>query len=364
MHPAPGLSDRDGDAAVGTFTGGAKMMNWRQLIGMAFAGLCMAPLVLAARPAAAQTEIKIAVGRDVVHLPLYIANDRKLIEKHARERGLGEVRVSWVTLGGGQALTDALISGNVHYVSAGLSAMLTLWARAQGTPQAVKAAAGLVSVPFYLVSRNPTIRSLKDFSDRDRIAVPAVKVSIQALLLQMAAARAFGDAQYSRLDPLTISMAHADGMTAMLSGGTEITAQFTSIPFQNMLAARSGMNVVLNSHDLFGGHFTSIVVYATTRYRAANPAAYDAFVAALDEAMDILNSDKRAAAETFYRVAGGPGTAEELARYIDDPQVRFATTPTNTHKLYEFMHRVGSIKVKPESWKDLFFENMHDRPGS
>jgi NitT/TauT family transport system substrate-binding protein len=30
----------------------------------------------------------------------------------------------------------------------------------------------------------------------------------------------------------------------------------------------------------------------------------------------------------------------------------------------EFMHRIGSLKNMPESWKDLFFENVHDRPGS
>jgi NitT/TauT family transport system substrate-binding protein len=30
----------------------------------------------------------------------------------------------------------------------------------------------------------------------------------------------------------------------------------------------------------------------------------------------------------------------------------------------DFMHRVGRIATKPESWKDLFFADIHDQPGS
>ena len=36
--------------------------------------------------------------------------------------------------------------------------------------------------PAYLTTRNPNIKSVRDFTDNDRIALPAVKVSVQAIM--------------------------------------------------------------------------------------------------------------------------------------------------------------------------------------
>jgi NitT/TauT family transport system substrate-binding protein len=33
-------------------------------------------------------------------------------------------------------------------------------------------------------------------------------------------------------------------------------------------------------------------------------------------------------------------------------------------KYAEFMHSVGTIKVKPTDWKELFFPEVHHLPGS
>ena len=49
---------------------------------------------------------------------------------------------------------------------------------------------------------------MKDFGPDDRISVPSVKESPQAIMLQMLAHDAFGD--YQRLDALTVAMRHAD----------------------------------------------------------------------------------------------------------------------------------------------------------
>ncbi len=87
-------------------------------------------------------------------------------------------------------------------------------------------------MPLYLNTRNPAIKSIKDFTEKDRIALPAVKVSMQAIMLQMAAAKEYGENNYTKLDGLTVSMAHPDGVAALMSGASEITAHFTSPPFQ------------------------------------------------------------------------------------------------------------------------------------
>jgi hypothetical protein len=57
-------------------------------------------------------------------------------------------------------------------VSAGAPPALVLWDRTRGR-QNVKAVASLGSMPNYLLSNNPNVKTIKDFSDKDRIAVPA-----------------------------------------------------------------------------------------------------------------------------------------------------------------------------------------------
>ena len=54
----------------------------------------------------------------------------------------------------------------------------------------------------------------------------------------------------------------------------------------------------------------------------------------------------------------------EFLKMLDDPQVKFTTTPQNVTKYVDFMQRTGAIKVKPASWKDLFFPNVHNLAGS
>jgi NitT/TauT family transport system substrate-binding protein len=39
-------------------------------------------------------------------------------------------------------------------------------------------------------------------------------------------------------------------------------------------------------------------------------------------------------------------------------------TPKKVMAYAEFMSRNGLIPAKPESWKDLFFEEVHNLPGS
>src|SRR5207253_5917618 len=106
-----------------------------------------------------------------------------------------------------------------------------LWARTKGNLD-VRGASGLNTMPLFLNTRRPDINSIRDFSDKDRIALPAIKVAVQAIILQMAAAKEWGDASYAKLDPLTVSMTHPDGLIALLSGHGEVNSHFTSPPFQ------------------------------------------------------------------------------------------------------------------------------------
>jgi NitT/TauT family transport system substrate-binding protein len=291
-----------------------------------------------------------------------LMEEQKLIEKHAKAAGL-DVKVGWAKFAGGNVMNDALLSGSLQFASGGVGPLVTLWSKTVGNLD-VKAVSAINSMPLYLNTRNPDVKSIKDFTDKDRIALPAVKVSIQAVTLQMAAEQAFGAGQQNRLDPLTVTLSHPDGQTALLSGRSEITAHFSSPPFQYQQLDKPGIHTVLNSYDVLGGPATFNLVWTTTRFRNENPKLYDAFVKALDEAIAIINRDKRAAAEAYLRISKDKDSLDNILRMLNDPLIVYTTTPQNVLKYVDFMLKTGAIKTRPKSWQDLFFPNAHNLKGS
>ena len=163
---------------------------------------------------AEMTEIKVAQQYGISYLPLMIMEEQKLIEKYAKASGL-DVTVGWAKFAGGNVMNDALLSNSLQFASGGVGPLITLWARTKGNLD-VKGVAAINSMPLYLNTRNPKVKTIKDFTERDKIALPAVKVSIQAVTLQMAAEKVFGDGQQNKLDTLTVSMSHPDAQAALL----------------------------------------------------------------------------------------------------------------------------------------------------
>jgi len=288
--------------------------------------------------------------------------EQKLIEKHAKAAGI-DVKVNWAKFAGGNVMNDALLSGGLQVASGGIGPLITIWSRTKGNLD-VKGMASLNSMPLLLNTRNPNVKSIKDFTDKDRIALPAVKVSVQAVTLQMAAEKAFGEGQQGKLDPLTVSMSHPDGQTALLSGRSEITAHFSSPPFQYQQLEKPGIHTVLNSFEVLGGPTTFNVIWTTSKFRNENPKLYDAFLKALDEAIAQIAKDKKAAAEAYLRISKDKDSVADILAMLNDPQIVYTTTPLNVMRYANFMAKVGLIKVKPDSWKDLFFPNVHTLAGS
>jgi len=324
--------------------------------------LLLACVLLAPALRAEMGEIKVAQQYGISYLPLMIMEEQKLIEKHAKAAGL-DVKVGWARFAGGNVMNDALLSNSLQFASGGVGPLVTLWSRTKGNLD-VKAVSAINSMPLYLNTRNPNVRTLKDFTDKDRIALPAVKVSIQAVTLQMAAEKAFGEGQHTKLDALTVSLSHPDAQVALLSGASEITAHFGSPPFQYQQLEKPGIRTVLNSYEVLGGPATFNVVWTTSKFRTENPKLYDAFVKALDEATATINRDRKAAAEAYLRISKDKDTVADILAMLNDPNIVYTTTPQNVMKYVDFMAKVGAIKVKPDSWKDLFFPNIHGAAGS
>jgi NitT/TauT family transport system substrate-binding protein len=311
---------------------------------------------------AEMSEIHVAQQYGIGYLPLMIMEEQKLIEKYAKAGGTA-VTVSWAKFAGGNVMNDALLSNSLQFASGGVAPFVTLWARTRGNLD-VKAISAINSMPLLLNTRNPAVKTIRDFRDTDKIALPAVKVSIQAMTLQMAAEKTFGEGQQNKLDSLTVSLSHPDAQAALLSGQSEITAHFSSPPFQYQQLKNPAVHTVLNSYDVLGGASTFNVVWTTSKFKNENPKLYDAFVKALDEATALINRDHRWAAETYLRLARDKDSVQEIEAMLNDPAIVYTTTPQNVMKYVDFMLKIGAIKSKPDSWKDLFFPNAHNLSGT
>jgi NitT/TauT family transport system substrate-binding protein len=328
------------------------------------AGLSALALLTAfAAPARAEGQLRIAQQFGLVYLLLNVAEDQKLIEKHAQRQGV-PVKVDYVQLSGGNAVNDALLSGSIDVAGAGVGPLLTIWDRTHGR-QNVRGIASLGNFPYYLVSTNPKVKTIADFSDKDRIALPAVTVSVQARILQMAAAKQWGTAQYTRLDRLTQSVPHPDATAAVIAGQTELNSHFGNPPFQDQeLAGNPNAHIVLNSYDVLGGPSSSTVLYATEKWVKANPKTYRAFVDALNEAAQLIAANPELATDAYLRVTKARTDRAFLLKVIRNPQIQFKVAPQNTLGLAQFMHQAGAIKTRAASWRDYFFEHPALAAGS
>lgn len=316
-------------------------------------------------PASAQAEgqLRIAQQFGVVYLLLNVAQDRKLIEKHGRKQGV-PIKVEWIQLSGGNAVNDALLSGAIDVAGAGVGPLLTIWDRTKGR-QNVKGVASLGNFPYYLVSTNPNVKTIADFTDKDRIALPAVTVSVQARILQMAAAKRWGTGEFAKLDRLTQAVPHPDAAAAIIKGGTEINGHFATPPFQDQeLAGNPAAHVVLDSYEVQGGPSSSTVLYATEEYVKENPKTYRAFVDALDEAAKLVAANPELAADAYLRVTKAKIDRALLLKVVTDPKNQFKVAPQNTLGLAHFMGQAGAIRNKPASWRDYFFAHPALASGS
>jgi NitT/TauT family transport system substrate-binding protein len=251
-------------------------------------------------------------------------------------------------------MNDALISGSVDFVCLGIPGIITIWSKTKGNID-VKAVSGLNVSPLMLMVRDPAIKSLRDFKDNQKIAMPAVKVSMQAIILQMAAAKEFGDAKFDALDHLTVSMAHPDATAAMLGGPSEVVANFSSAPFQYRQMKNPNIHRLLTSTELFEEPLSFNVIATTAKFRRDNPKLNGAFLAALKEATDFINADKRRAAEIYLKVTKDKTPVEDIMEVLADPAIQYTTKVGGIQSFVRFMGKVGTLKNPPSDWKDMFF---------
>lgn len=326
-------------------------------------GAIVGAAMLAWAAAAGAVEVRIGRQIGIGYLQIYVMQERKLLEKHAKAEGIDDLELTYRAIGSPAVLNDGLLSGKLDIVVAGPTSFLVLWDRTRETANPVKMISGLSQQPVYLIANTPRIRTLADFTPDDRIAVPAIKTSTQAILLGVAAQKMFGPDQRTRFDKMQIAYSHPDAVVA-LAARSGITAHFASIPFYEQELAQPGMHKVISSYDILGGPATLFCLWSTSRFHAENPKIVHALWGALEEATAFIKQHPADAARIYLRLDNSKQSVESIAQILADPQVVYSLAPQNIMPIADYMAKNGMLREKPASWKDLVFPEAHSLPGS
>jgi NitT/TauT family transport system substrate-binding protein len=327
-------------------------------------GLLLFGLV-AAKPAFADVAtLRIVVPSDLAALSLIVAAHDHLVEQQLEARGLTGVTVQWLTPNGGNPI-DELLNGQADIVATtDLVGFLLAWDEHSGTPQEIRGLAALARMPYTLLSRNPAIATIRDFTAKDHIAVPALKASLPAVMLEMAAADEWGAAHYDKLDPLMIAHTSDDADNALHSGTGDIDTDFSRMPYADEERGDPTIRRVMDSFDIAGPHNVGVVV-TTAQFRDANPALCAALVGAITAADAFIKAGRGAAAE-IYDVMEKTNDipVEDLTDMLGDPDTAFSPAPAGMERLVSFLHQIGRVRHTTDSWQQLFFPEIHKLPGS
>jgi len=303
---------------------------------------------------AEKNEVTLASQFGIGFMPLAIMEHRDLVKKHADKAGLTDVKVNWRRFNGSDTMVSGLISGSVDVISVGVPASIMLWEKTKGTPQEVRMLGPLGAVPMMLITRNPRIKSLKDFSREDRIAVPNLKTSMNAVALQFAAAELYGKDKKFHFDDLLVTMSQPDAANGMLSGVKGFETVFSTPPFQYRILEGKDMKVLLNTFEQMGP-YTYANAVATMKFRNENPKLFAAVAAALREAQDIIEKDHKAAVREWMTATNSKLPYETVAKVLDERGTNWGPTPQGVEKIGKFMVDVGLVKTAPATWDAIYF---------
>jgi NitT/TauT family transport system substrate-binding protein len=336
------------------------------LLSLFLLALFLLAVAAVPRPASAEVPVlRIGAQFGLGYLPLYVMRDAGLLDTAMRQAGLPPIPVEIHNFTGAPDIGDGLLSGSLDIGSGGITGMMVAWDKTQKAgARAMRGIAALSAMPYELLTDAPNLRTLADFTEKDRIGLPAVKVSVPAIMLQISAERLFGSGQQDRLDPMTVGLAQPEGAAALLTHNGVVDAYGFAAPFIQQLRDKPGIHRIWSSADLFGTPTTVLTAWTTSGFRTQNPKTYAAFFAALHEADRFIIAHPDQAAAIYLRVEQSKLPIDLIRQCLADPGIAYATAPANSGALSEFMARTGRLKQRPTSWKDLFFPEIAEEQGS
>jgi NitT/TauT family transport system substrate-binding protein len=319
-----------------------------------------APQVVRAQ---APLSVKFVQQRGLLYLPIDMMVSGGVLQSEADKLGLGKIDASVATLSGPGPVIDAILSGAADYGTAALPSLLTLWDKTRGRANEVRAVGAISNGAMTLYTINPNVKTIADFTDADRIAVPTVRLSFNAMMLQMAAEQQWQDPH--RLDHLTVSLGHPDAVAALSAGygKSVITAHIAVQPYTEEGLRLPGAHVITDSRQVFGGAITQITLLATKATKEKNPLLFKAVANALRQAIAVANADKHAAAVLWKQAQNAPESVDALVHLLDDPGFEFTGQPHRIVYFASFLNRIGTMSARLADWKEAFWETAYDQTG-
>ena len=309
-------------------------------------------------------QVRIASTFGLAQLPGRIAYEMKFIETRAKEAGL-TITVTYQNVASGIAVSELLLSGNADIGVGGNVPVFNLWDKTSGQ-QKVRGVMAFSQANMFLLTVDPRIQSIKDYGDKDRIAMTDVKGTTYSMLLQMFAAREWGWDQRTKLDTLAVGMSNNDAMTSLVKGSTEVKNHMTILPHSTMELASGKARIILTSKDLLGTAYTTVAAFTTEKFRRDNPKLYDVVVAGFLDAINYINTNTEAAADIYMKKEPFIGTPEDLVKMMKGQtadELKYTPVPNSTKAFMDFMAKSGTLRKSPDDWKDVWFENVWTMPG-
>src|SRR5262245_17103426 len=302
-------------------------------------------------PVAAEVnEVVLGAQYGAVYLPAMAMERQRLVEKHLLANGLATVKVTWVKLGGPAAINESMISGSLHFACQGVPSLAVIWDRTRGGV-GVKALGAVASNNLWLNTRNPNIHSLKDFTEKDRIAVPSLKVSTQAIMMHIAPEQLSGQGNHTKLAHLIVRLPHPEAVAARLNPGQEIITHLATSPFHET-EMKAGLKTVTSGFDIMGGPTTGVTFTSNEKFRSENPTVFAAVNKAFDESFAWINADKRRAARLYIEMTKEKKlTEDDLTESFSGKDMEYTKVPSRMGKVVDFLERRGMVKNKDDSWK-------------
>jgi NitT/TauT family transport system substrate-binding protein len=312
-------------------------------------------------PALAQEQVRIGLGYGFAFLPIYVCEDLKLIEKHAKAAHL-DVAAKFQHFTNSGELHAALAAGQVDMAPFGTAPLLAGALETKETGRQIVAVSGITSLPLTLLSNQADERTIADLKASDHIAVPTL-TSPQMYLLQMQSEKSFG--KFDRLRNQIVMLSHPQAIAALADNNGEITAYFSSPPFTQIARRAANVHAVLSSSDVMNGKSSFLILGALRSYVSAQPQVADLVMKAIDEAARLIRDDPKRAAQIYLTrepSAALNGTAVEAI--IRETKDEFGSPVYGVQATADFMVRIGELKGSLRSWKDIAAPALLNSPST
>src|SRR5215831_6619828 len=312
-HGPEGRRRKTAEPGAETMPGKITMgpMSRRQAVTTMAGGIGLLAVPAIAR-AQAPLKVTFVQQRGLLYTPVVIMVTGGVLQKEATKLGLGKVEATAATLSGPGPVVDAILSGAADYGTVALPSLLNLWEKTRGSANEVKAVGTVSNGAMTLYTINPAVKSIADFTEKDRIAVPTVRISFNSMMLQMACEKIWNEPH--RLDHLTVGLGHPDAVTALSAGyeKASITAHIAVQPYTARGLKIPGAHIITDSREVFGGPLTQITLIATKQTKEKNPTLFKAVANALDASIKVANADKKAAAVLWKNAQKASESVEDL----------------------------------------------------